>query len=145
MTPSENCLALIRKSEGFRADLYKDAAGFLTVGYGHKVANAAEAGETPWTLEKAEEVLQADAVIAAQGVSSLVKVTLKQGQFDALVDFVFNLGSGRLASSTLLRLLNMGQYDRIPDELRKWIYGGGEKLPGLITRREAEAEMWEQA
>lgn len=142
MTPSENCIALIKASEGFRAEHYKDSAGFLTVGYGHKLAHAGEVGTTPWTEEHGSEVCAQDAEIAGQAVARLVAVALTQNQFDALTDFVFNLGSGRLAESTLLRLLNMAQYQRVPDELRKWVYGGGKVLPGLVTRRELEAELF---
>lgn len=75
-------------------------------------------------------------------VNSLVKGPLTQGQFDALVDFTYNLGAGTLAHSSLLRMPNAGDYSRVPAELEKWIYAAGEVMPGLVARRKAEAALW---
>jgi hypothetical protein len=72
----------------------------------------------------------------------MVTVPLKQGQYDALADWVFNLGEGRLQMSTLLKVLNAGSYGSVPAQLMKWAYGGGVKLPGLVTRREAEVKLF---
>jgi lysozyme len=69
-------------------------------------------------------------------------VPLKQGQYDALVSFTYNEGAGRLQSSTLLKVLNAGDYAAVPAEFIKWVFGGGVKLPGLVTRRSAEAAMF---
>ena len=145
MTPSQACIDLIKKSEGFRAEPYKDAAGFATCGYGHKLVDAAETATTPWTEEYASQICQQDAQRACDEMAALVKVALTQGQIDALTDFVFNMGSGRLAESTLLKVLNFGEYQNVPNELRKWVMGGGVKLPGLVARREAEVTLWNQA
>jgi GH24 family phage-related lysozyme (muramidase) len=71
-------------------------------------------------------------------VSRLITVPLNQNQFDALVSFVFNLGSGALQCSTLRRRLNAGAYLEAADEFPKWVYAGGRKLKGLVRRREAE-------
>lgn len=144
MKASDDCMNLIKRSEGFRAETYLDAAGKATIGYGH-LLKACESFHDPITEDQAEQILLADMQIAADAVTSMVKVDLKQGQFDALVDFVFNMGAGRLQTSTLLRLLNLSQYTRIPDELRRWVIGGGKKLPGLMVRREAEVALWEKA
>lgn len=70
-----------------------------------------------------------------------MKVPLTQGQVDAICSFVYNEGAGRLQSSTLLKVLNAGNYGAVPAELSKWVFGGGKKLPGLVTRRAAEAAM----
>jgi lysozyme len=81
--------------------------------------------------------------IAEKAVRKLVLVELTQGQFDALVDFVFNLGQGQLAKSTLLRLLNAGNYDGAGNELQRWVFAGGTKLAGLVRRREDALKLWQ--
>ena len=94
-------LELLKKSEGFRGRTYLDAAGHPTIGYGHRLVDP----ETyPGGVSEAEgeAMLLHDVGEAEQAVNRLVKVALTQGQFDALVDFVFNLGAERLACSTLL-------------------------------------------
>lgn len=141
MTPSQDCYDLIMASEGFRAEPYKDATGNLTIGYGHKIMHAAEAGET-WTEAEAQVAMKADAAEACGQVANLVKVDLTQGQVDALTDFTFNLGVNRLGGSTLLRKLNSGLFADIPAELNRWVYAGGVVLPGLVTRRAAEVTLW---
>jgi lysozyme len=75
----------------------------------------------------------------------MVKAPLTQGQFDALVDFTFNLGAGRLASSTLLKSLNAGRYDDAAEQLLRWDHAGGQENAALKARREAEAELWRNA
>ncbi|HWA93579.1 MAG TPA: lysozyme, partial [Terracidiphilus sp.] len=96
---SANGLKLLMKSEGFRRRAYRDAAGYETIGYGHRILP----GETfpdALTDQEAAELLEGDVTLAEEAVRHLVKVSLTQGQFDALVDFVFNLGASRLAQST---------------------------------------------
>ncbi|MGL4747421.1 MAG: lysozyme, partial [Shewanella sp.] len=91
---------------------------------------------------------QADARLAhelddfADGVKKLVKVPLKQCQLDALVSFAFNVGVGALRDSTLLKLLNAGNYAGAADQFTRWNKAGGKVLPGLVTRRAAEKEMF---
>jgi lysozyme len=79
---------------------------------------------------------------AAQQVSRLVTVPLTQGQFDSLVDFCFNLGAGRLRDSTLLRLLNQGNYDAAANQFQYWTLAGGTSQPGLVKRRLAEKNLY---
>jgi lysozyme len=67
---------------------------------------------------------------------------LTQGQYGALVSWTYNEGAGRLQTSTLLKALNAGDYAAVPAEFMKWVYGGGAKLPGLVTRREAECRLF---
>jgi lysozyme len=87
-------------------------------------------------------LLARDVRTAEQAVQRLVKVPLTQGQFDALVDFCFNLGAGRLAASTLLKVLNGGRYEDAAEQLLRWDLAGGEENAGLKTRRQAELELW---
>ena len=103
-------LQLLKKSEGFRDRTYLDVAGLPTIGYGHRLVHP-ECYPGGITQTQAEVILLWDVREAEQAVERLVKVPLSQGQFDALVDFTFNLGSGRLAGSTLLQNLNAGKYD----------------------------------
>ncbi len=87
-------------------------------------------------------MLARDVVAAERAVARLVKVELTQGQFDALVNFCFNLGAGRLASSTLLRCLNAGRYDAAAEQLLLWDQAGGRVNLGLKARREAALRLW---
>jgi hypothetical protein len=91
---------------------------------------------------EAETILRRDVSRFEDGVLSAVKVTLTQGQFDALVSFAFNVGMGALGKSTLLKKLNAGRYRDVPAELMKWTNGGGRELAGLVRRRREEAALW---
>lgn len=134
--------------EGFRSDLYDDAAGHCTIGYGHLVHRGRRNGSEPpefrrgITRERALELLLEDAAAAADAVNRSIKVTLNQHQFDALVSFVFNVGTGAFGSSTLLRKLNEGRYDAVPGQLDRWVKAGGRRLEGLARRRKAEAALF---
>ncbi len=132
---------LIKKSEGFRDHIYRDVAGFPTIGYGH-LLKPDEAFPNGVTESQAASILAADVQQAEQAVSRLVKVALTQGQFDALVDFCFNLGAGRLAGSTLLRDLNAGHHDAAAQQLLSWDHAAGVVNAGLKARREAELKLW---
>jgi len=141
MIASEACVDLIKRSEGFRMRPYADPAGLLTIGYGHKCCAAVGIV----TEDEADLLLRRDLANVEEQVSSIVKVPLTQGQFDALCDFTFNLGYGRLASSTLLKVLNAGNYAAAAAEFPKWDLCSGEPSPGLYRRRMAERQMFERA
>lgn len=134
-------LELIRRSEGFRASTYLDPAGIATIGYGHRLLPR-ESYPDEIAEAVAEQLLAGDVRLAEQAVARLVRVSLSQGQFDALTDFCFNLGAGRLGSSTLLQELNCGRYDAARAELLRWDLAAGAVAPGLKARREAEFQLW---
>ena len=134
-------LELLKKSEGFRDRVYADIAGFRTIGFGHRLTPG-EAYPNSITPQKGEEILSHDVAIAEAAIDRLVKVPLAQGQFDALVDFVFNLGAARLASSTLLSYLNSGKYDAAAWQLLAWDHAGSREIASLKARREAEFHLW---
>ncbi len=134
-------LALIKHSEGFRAAIYRDSDGSATIGYGHHICPP-ESFPNNITEAEASAILAEDVTKAERAINRLVKVSVTQGQFDALVDFCFNLGSGRLAQSMLLRYLNQGLYSRAALELLKWDHIGKQVSPGLEARREAEYQLW---
>jgi lysozyme len=141
MQLSADGLDLIKRSEGFREHVYRDGAGFPTIGYGHLI----KPGETfanGIAEPQAAAILASDVQQAEQAVARLVKVAITQGQFDALVDFCFNLGAGRLAGSTLLRELNAGNHDAAAAQLLSWDHAGGAVVAGLKARREAELQLW---
>lgn len=142
MKPSQACIDLVKASEGLRLQAYRDSGGKPTIGYGHTAG--VKMGQTI-TEAEAEQLLVDDLDDAADGVRRLVTVSLKQGQFDALCDFVFNLGAGRLMGSTLLRVLNRGDYGAAAVQFKFWVMGGGEVLPGLVKRRAAERALFEGA
>ena len=141
MQLSAKGLELLKRSEGFRSRTYKDVNGFPTIGYGHRLLNS-ESFPVGISDAQATEILISDVCDAEQAVARLVKVPLTQGQFDALVDFCFNLGAGRLASSTLLKILNRGRYQDAAEQLLRWDIAGGGENAGLKTRREAEFDLW---
>jgi lysozyme len=141
MQLSAEGLDLIKKSEGFRDRAYLDVAGFPTIGYGHLV-KPHESFPNGVTEAQAAAILSTDVQDAEQSVSRLVKVALTQGQFDALVDFCFNLGAGRLAGSTLLRELNAGDYQAAARQLLAWDHAGGAVVAALEARREADLKLW---
>jgi len=134
-------LDLLKRSEGFRGRTYLDVNGLPTIGYGHRLLNPQSfpdgIGES-----QAAEILKADVRDAEHAVARLVGVPLTQGQFDALVDFCFNLGAGRLATSTLLKVLNGGRYEAAAEQLLRWDVAAGEENAGLKARREAELALW---
>jgi lysozyme len=141
-------IRLIAGFEGFRSDLYDDAAGHCTIGYGHLVhqgsCDGSESAEfrRGVTRERGLEILGEDAASAAAAVNEAVTVPLEQDQFDALTSFVFNIGSGAFRESTLLKLLNRGKYDEVPEQLNRWVKAGSRTLEGLVRRREAEGQLF---
>ena len=155
MTISEEGRRKLGELEGLRLKVYKDVAGFPTIGVGHlltkdelssgKILIAGEPvkyGEGI-TEEEALALLGQDVQATEKAVGEAVSVPLTQNQFDVLVCFAYNIGPNAFRNSTLLKLLNQGQYAAVPTQLRRWIYSGGKKRKGLINRREKEVEMWE--
>jgi lysozyme len=140
MMPSAACFALIRKSEGLRLKAYRDPVGVLTVGYGHTGPDVTE--DKKITVDEAEFMLQTDATHACDSVLKLTDGNVSQGQLDALTDFVFNLGSAKLAGSTLLHKHKAGNYAGAAAEFGRWIYAGGKICAGLIKRRACEAHLY---
>ena len=141
MQLSDAGLTLLKFSEGFRSKVYLDIAGFPTIGYGHRLVHN-EQFPAGITEPEGSAILVTDVQTAEDGVTSLVKVPLSQGQFDALVDCVFNLGARRLAGSTLLKLLNSGHYDEAAIQLLAWDHSGLTEVAALKIRREAEYKLW---
>lgn len=139
MNISAEGLSLIKKFEGCELKAYRCAANVLTIGYG---STKGVTEDMEITQEEAESLLQEEMHEYEGYINDMVKVPLEQHQFDAMVSWVFNLGSGNLSSSTLLKKLNNSEYDEVPAQIRRWNKAGGKVLDGLIRRREAEAKMF---
>lgn len=130
----------LKEFEGLRLEAYQDAAGVWTIGYGHtgKDVRKGDRISEYW----ATDLLMRDLQRFIEAVDEL-NVARTQGQFDALVSFAFNLGIGRLKSSTLLKVIREGgSHAQIRREFKRWVYAGGRRLKGLERRREWEAKRF---
>jgi lysozyme len=136
---SKNGIDLIKNWEGCRTDAYLCPAGIWTIGYGH-TRTATQGMKIDYT--KADSLLLEDLKRFESAIRQLVKVPLNQNQFDALVSFTFNVGEDAFKGSTLLKLLNAGNYNAAAAQFGKWVYAGKKVLPGLVARREAEYQLF---
>lgn len=132
-------LDAIKGYEGVRLNAYLDSVNVATIGVGH--TRGVKMGDTI-TYEQCDDFLRDDLKDAEDAVNRLVTVPLTQGQADALFSFVFNLGEGALAGSTLLKMLNKRQYDVAADEFLKWTHAGNRVLLGLVKRRTSERMLF---
>jgi len=130
---------LAKQFEGYSEAPYKCPAGIWTAGWGH--AFQASEPVRPLPPGEAETVLDGDLRKAQRGAFNICPVlrTENDKRQAAIIDFVFNLGSGRLKYSTLRRRINQQDWDEAIREIVKWVFAGGKKLPGLVLRRNAEA------
>lgn len=139
MNTSPKGIALIKEFEGLRLKAYKCPGGVWTIGYGHT------AGVKPGMLiskAQAEEYLKAD-LIAFERYLNGLGLALNQNQFDALISFIYNVGTGNFSNSTLLRKVRANpQENSIMDEFLRWVYSKGRVLPGLQRRRLAEMKLY---
>lgn len=138
MKVSKDCVDLVSKFEGFSSKAYKCPAGVWTIGYGH--TEGVKPSDTI-TQEKAKELLNDELNSFSERVATML-VAATQSQFDALVSFAYNLGTGALRGSTLLKLHNAGKYVEAEAEFGKWTRAAGVVLNGLVKRRAAEAELY---
>ena len=139
MKSSELLISKIIEFEGCKLTAYKCPAGIWTIGVGH--TKGVKQGQTI-TKEQAMTLLRGDLLSCENYVNNL-GVCKTQGQFDALVDFSFNLGSSALGRSTLLKYIRQGREEQyIRDEFAKWVNSKGERLKGLVIRRAWEADRY---
>jgi lysozyme len=137
----QNTIELAIHFEGGYFKPYLCPAGFWTIGYGH----LCDKDHPPIDKAQAEAYLAADLQDALGGTIRTCPILLMQREpwLGAIVDFVFNLGVGRLQASTLRRKINQSDWSAVIYELKKWVYGGGRVLPGLVKRRQAEAAFFQ--
>lgn len=139
MEASDLLIKKITEFEGFSNTAYRCPAGKWTCGIGHTSGVTAT---TTCTRKEAEQWLKEDLAPVEAYVNTIEQVRT-QGQYDALVDFAYNLGIGNLKSSTLLRKIKEGApTGDIQEQFRRWVYAGGKVLKGLVKRREWEAQRW---
>lgn len=142
MEISQSAKEKIKEMEGLRLTAYKCPAGVVTVGYGH-TGPGVSPGQVI-TQHEADALLEGDLRSALSSVERAVSpANLRQCQYDALVSFVYNVGAGAFRRSTLLKKIKSNPDNpAIRDEFRKWVNGGGKRLPGLVKRREWEARRY---
>ena len=130
-----------KEFEGCRLSAYLDSVNVPTIGYGH--TKGVVMGDT-CTQEEAEAFLMSDLHSAITAVENAVTVDLTDEEEGALVDLVFNIGAGNFQHSTLLRLLNAGDFAGAAEQFSQWNHAGALVLAGLTRRRAAEAALFKE-
>ena len=139
MKLGEKGTEILKYFEGCKLTAYQDSVGVWTIGYGH--TKGVYDGMTI-TQDEAEQMLLTELEEYEGYIESMVTVPLTQNQFDALVVWIYNLGPTNFRNSTLLKELNAGNYNAAGQEITRWNKAGGKVLAGLVKRREAEAELF---
>ena len=134
-------LAITKQFEGLKLSSYQDQTGRWTIGYGHTGPDVTPA--LTITQDQAQALLAQDVGAAAACVNKVVTIALTQDEFDALVDFVFNLGAQAFTGSTLLRDLNAGDPTAAAAQFDLWDHAGGAVVAGLLRRRQAETALFD--
>ncbi|HEV2711318.1 MAG TPA: lysozyme [Edaphobacter sp.] len=140
-TYSDAGFALTKQFEGLRLTAYQDQVGVWTIGYGHTGREVH--GGMVITQDQADVLLHSDVAGGVACVNRAVTANISQCHFDALVDFVFNLGCARLLGSTLLRHVNAGEFDLAAPQFLLWDHAGGVVVQGLLVRRKAEMGLFQ--
>ena len=139
MKASRILIDKVKEFEGLRLRAYRDSGGKPTIGYGHTLG--VKMGQRI-TERQAEEMLRQDLWVAGRFANTIKEINT-QGRYDAVVSFIFNLGVGSFKRSTLYRRILRHAPDKmIQAEFRRWVHSGGKVLPGLVKRREWEAQRW---
>ena len=141
---NDDGLLLIESFEGLELTAYQDSVGVWTIGYGH-TSMAGPPTVTPGlriSEAEAERILQQDLKVFERGVDAALTIDTTADQFSAMVSFAFNVGVGAFEDSTLLRKHNAGDFVGAADEFLRWVFAGGQKLPGLERRRDAERALY---
>ena len=143
---SQKGLELIKQFEGLSLTPYVCAGGINTIGYGNTYytnGKKVTLQDKPITKQQAEELLKFSLSTYEKAVDSFCRDNISQSQFDALVSFAYNLGTGALQKSTLIKKVNANPKDvTIADEFLKWNKANGKVLAGLTKRRQAEANLY---
>ena len=141
MKASEECINAIKGFETLELKAYKCPAGVLTIGYGH--TRGVKDGQVI-TEAQADVLLKGDVLNVETSLNKL-NLDLTQGQFDAIVDFCFNIGVQKFLDSKLYSMIAIHASEaNITAQFSRWVYGGGKKLNGLVKRREWEVQQWKR-
>lgn len=151
---SDNGRRLLTEWEGKESKVYRDSAGLMTIGVGHLltkdeitsgkilIAGVPVKYENGLTDQQIDKLLEQDLAWAESAVSDLVRVELMECMRDCLISFIYNIGVSAFKNSTLLKKLNDGEYEKIPDQLTRWNKINGKGVHGLTNRRNKEIELW---
>lgn len=142
LVASSEIVKFISRFEGFRSKAYLCPADVWTIGFGH--TSGVRKGDVV-TEDEALKFLRSDLRTAEGTIRLSVKAPLRQCEFDALTSFIFNVGGGNFAKSTMRQLINEHQYELAAREFRRWNKAGGVTLAGLVRRRKAEEKVWRDA
>lgn len=149
-------IKFIKEVEGCENRVYRCVAGKWTIGVGHVISDMEKKAQTIFlkngptifmknntiTDEEVDQLLEYDLGRFITCIKQKVKVPLQDYQFEALVSFAFNVGEGAFTNSTLLKVLNQGQYNQVPKQLERWNKANGKVVQGLVNRREKEIQLW---
>lgn len=147
--------SLLAEWEGFESQVYLDLTGKQVIGIGHLLTKDELSSGKIYIRKKPVKYAQGltdyqvwdlfdqDLKTFEKAVKKRVKAPLSQHQFDALVAFAFNVGDYSFKKSTLLKCLNEGRYEEVPNQFRRWVYCGGQRSRGLLNRREREIALWQ--
>lgn len=141
---SPNGLKFIKDNEGLSLVKYADLAGNFTCGYGHLITSKDNI-PNEITAEQAEQLLTIDCLRVVNRLNRFLKtfdVDINQNAFDALCDFIFNLGIGSFESSTLATHVKFEEWDKAAEHFEEWCHAGGKVVPGLLARRQREKELF---
>lgn len=137
-------IRFIQSFEKLRLTPYDDGDGNMTIGWGHLILPSENF--TTITQSQADDLFVSDLKQKAENaVNKYVDIAMSQNQFDALVSFCFNVGLGNFHSSTLLRMVNMKNFDAAANEFPKWDRSGGVEMDGLYDRRVAEQNIFKNS
>lgn len=145
MRTGQRGIDLIKQFEGFRAEMYLDPVGLPTIGYGTLINDPVESIYMTGTIteKQALELLLGELYQIEVQLNRMVTAKINQNQFDSLASFCYNLGTGSLKRSTLLKRINLDPSNTsIRGEFNKWIHAGGKPLTGLVKRRRAESDLY---
>lgn len=134
----------IRRWEGYSPTVYLDSAKKPTIGVGHLLSKdeAIRYANTTLSKEQVDALLQLDLRRVDNAISRLVQVSLNENEYAALSSFIFNVGVGAFRRSTLRMRLNRGEREPAAEQFLCWVRSGGNIIPGLISRRKAEMELF---
>lgn len=140
----DKAVQLIKEFEGFEYRAYQDPVGIWTIGYGSTTFQGQKVRKgLQITEQQATEQLYTDLQQALKTIQTYVKVPINNNQLCALIDFVYNCGSGNFMESTLLKKLNVQDYKGASEQFLVWVKSKGKVLPGLIRRRQAEKDLFD--
>lgn len=137
---TEQAEILIKGFEGFSKRTYEDSGGVLTIGFGETGKHVTPGMQI--SIQQAEKYLEARLATLEEEILTLVKVPLNDNQLSSLESFAYNLGIGALAGSTMLKLINKGDFTGAGEQFGYWTHVKGKIIPGLVNRRRAEQKLF---